>query len=249
MAKRALRSPGAFLSPPFVACALMLGGAAAGLQPAVRALVRHYSKEPISLRRSFDEFDAAGLDSFRVVTEGAGFDTAVSDDVGTDDVLRIVVEKKGAATEGRRELDTLLFVTYYNDPRDTVPHTPEVCYRQAGATVNAITPVYLHVDGIDPTGPKRIKARLLDLEKAGLREVLVYVFCCNGRFYDDRLWVRMALGMPGDGYTYFSKIEVLTACPQGESFADAAERCKLLLREALPILTEHFPANDDLRRP
>ena len=248
MAKKDLLSLGAFLSPPFVACALMLGGAAAGLQPAVKALIRHYSKEPISLRRSLDEFDAARLASFRVVTDGTAFDTAVSDDVGTDDALRLVVEKKGAATEGRRELDTLLFVTYYNDPRDTIPHTPEVCYRQDGATVNAITPVYLDVDGIDPTGPKRIKARLLDLENAGVRAALVYVFCCNGRFYDDRLWVRLALGMPGDGYTYFSKIEVLTACPPGESFADAVQRCKLLLREALPILTEHFPANDDLKR-
>ncbi len=162
MAKKDLLPLGAFLSPPFVACALMLGGAAAGLQPAVKALIRHYSKEPISLRRSLDEFDAARLASFRVVTDGTAFDTAVSDDVGTDDALRLVVEKKGAATEGRRELDTLLFVTYYNDPRDTIPHTPEVCYRQDGATVNAITPVYLDVDGIDPTGPKRIKARLLD---------------------------------------------------------------------------------------
>ncbi len=249
MAKKDLLPLGAFLSPPFVACALMLGGAAAGLQPAVRALVRHYSKQPISLRRPLDEFDAARLASFRVVADGAFFDTVISDDVGTDDTLLVELEKKGAATEGRRELDTLLFVTYYNDPRDTVPHTPEVCYRQGGATVNAITSVYLDVDGIDPTGPKRIKARLLDLEQAGMREVLVYVFCSNGRFYDDRLWVRMALGMPGDGYTYFSKIEVLTAYPPGESFADAAERCKLLLREALPILTEHFPANDDLRRP
>ena len=249
MAKKDLLSLGAFLSPPFVACALMLGGAAAGLQPAVRALGRHYSKEPNSLRRPLDEFDAARLASFRVVTGGGLFDVVVSDDVGSDDALRVVVEKKGAATEGRRELDTLLFVTYYNDPRDTIPHTPEVCYRQDGATVNAITPVYLDVDGIDPTGPKRIKARLLDLENAGVRAALVYVFCCNGRFYDDRLWVRLALGMPGDGYTYFSKIEVLTACPPGESFADAVQRCKLLLREALPILTEHFPANDDLKRP
>ena len=145
---------------------------------------------------------------------------------------------------------------------DTLPHTPEVCYRQGGAVVNSVKTIPTDVPGLGPDHAS-IDVRLLDITpiminrgRAGTRErvaeewrqALIYTFVCNGEFYPGREQVRLAIGLPGDRYTYFSKVEVSSACPPGEDFQEAVERCKRFMSEALPVLvSDHYPTKEDLR--
>ncbi len=235
----------AFLSPGFVAAALLLGSSAVGMHHAVSGLVARYSKQGMGLLRPLQEFNTEGLPSFRLVPDGGAFDTRVSSVVGTDDAVRFVFEQKGPETEGRRDRDVLLFVTYYENPRSTIPHTPEVCYRQVGAIVNSMTtrPVTVEFPG---TGPRTVRTRLLDLS-IDWHAAVLYGLVCNGRVYHDRNQVRLRQGLPGDRSFYFAKVEVATNVRDGEDFAEAAERARLLFAEALKVLlADHFPSREDV---
>lgn len=234
-----------FLTPVFLACAATLTLAAIGLQPALGWLVAEYSKLPIDVLRPLDQFDAGRISSFRPAPEPAFFTMELDATVGTDEAMRLVFEEPERG--GRREFDTLLFVTYYSDPRDRVPHTPEVCYRQGGATVTDMRHIPLEVPALGEDSP--IDVLMLDMERNDWRQVLLYVFYSGGRFYDSRLGVRWAMGIPGDRYVYFSKIEVMTSVPPGTEVREAVDRCRRLLSEAIPVLVEdHFPTRDDVAR-
>ena len=237
-----------FLSPPFVGSAAVLLVAAIGLHPALAALAKYYSKEVIEIRKPLDDLDISRLDSYQIVPGYVDLETTAAD-LGTEDWITFHLAKRGSETEHRRDRDLSLFVTYYSDPRDQVPHTPEVCYRQGGDVVRSIRTISLDTPGLAPDNPE-IQVRLLDIDQKNLRIALVYLFCCNGKFYFDRERLRLAIGMPSsDRYTYFSKVEVITMVTLDETFEDAVERCKELLADALPILlTDHYPATRDLKR-
>ncbi len=241
------KSPGDFfLTPVFIAAASILLVAAVGLDPLLDYLIREYTKEPIGVLRSLDEFDASAIESFRVVTDDPTFKLAIDPGVGTDAAVRRVFQPRGHA-DRKRDEDTLLFVTYYNNPRGSVPHTPEVCYRQIGALIHSIKSVTIPLrgPGIEPAS---VTARLLDLEPPGWHGALVYVFVCNGKVYHDRKSVRWAIGRPGDRRVYFSKVEVVSRC-DGDDCHGALERASLLLAEALPVLMrDHFPGRADVER-
>lgn len=239
-----------FLSPPFVASGAILLVAAIGLHPALAALAKYYTKEVIAIRKPLDDLDLSRLASYQVRPDWVDLVEPTAIDLGTEEWIKVCLAKRGSESADRRDRDLILFVTYYSDPRDGVPHTPEVCYRQGGKVVRSIRTIPLDTPGLAPDNPK-IQARLLDMmDQNNVRIALVYLFCCNGRFYFDRERLRLAIGMPsGDKYTYFSKVEVITMVTLDETFEDAVGRCKQLLIDALPILvTDHYPATRDLKR-
>jgi hypothetical protein len=235
-----------FFSPVFVVCSLLLLLAAIGVPPAAAYLTDRYTKLPIELRRPLSEFDGSGLASFRWRPELESTPIE-SEELGTEDWLTetfTVIDGSGAFGGDQ---NVVLFVSYYSDPRDTVPHTPEVCYTLGGAEVRSIVPTTFQIPL--PNGETaEVTAKLLDIQTTDTRQVLVYFFYSNGRYYTDREQVRFALGWPGDKYTYFSKVEAFTAC-RNDEFEAAAEHCRQLIRETMPILLrDHYPRPEDLKR-
>ena len=238
-----------FFSPMFIVSTVLLLLATTALPIGLDALSEYYSKEPIQLRRSLDLFDTAGMPSFQLVLgEGDFVSLTKEPEIETDEWFALTFEEKAAPAHGQESTDTFLFVTYYSDPRNQVAHTPEVCYRQGGATVHLITSIPVNTPDLVPSAAK-IDAKLLEIEQGGKYMILLYVFYCNGRFYKDREQVRFAIGWPGDRYIYFSKIETLTGWRMGTDRQVAIDRCKRLLSEALTLLVkEHYPAREDVRR-
>lgn len=230
-------------SPLFVACALVIAAAAIGLRPATTALGDRYRKETIALRRPLNQFTAACLPSFRKAKRA---DSQRSRrDPEREDFVWVYVREEGRYRPPRRA-DLLL--TYYSDPGDKVPHTPEVCYRQSGVEVTDISTVTVETPGLAPEHPQ-ITARLLHLKQPVGQSVVLYVFCVNGEFCYDRERVRWIIARPGDRYIYFGKVEAVADCPSGPNTHAAVERCKKLLREALPVLVnEYYPDTAQLKR-
>lgn len=229
-----------YLSPTFAACALLLAASAIGLRPAMRSLAASYAKKSIALRSSLSQFDPAALKSFRQVSNPRRpILSAV--DIGTEEILWLDLAEKQSEGEPIR---IALFVTYYSDPRDKVPHTPEVCYRQSGTVVDNIRTLTLDVPGLG-AGVTSVEVRALDLDQASGEGVLMYLFCANGEFRYDRDQVRWLIGRPGDPYVFFSKIEAVANCQSEADKPRALAACKQLLIEALPALVnKHFPPTD-----
>ena len=89
---------------------------------------------------------------------------------------------------------------------------------------------------------------MLHITQSKAEQLLLYTFVSNGRFYSDREKLRLAIALPGETYTYFSKIEVVGVIPIGQDDRQVYERCRKLLDEVLPILLEeHYPRDADLR--
>lgn len=228
-------------SLPFVLCLVLLAPGAVLLRVAPAALAKHYAKEAIDLRRSLEEFRAAELPGYRRVPREIDLQTTAYD-LGTEQWFMIPIIETGA---GPTETDLIFFVTYYSDPRDQVPHTPETCYRQAGALVTSLTDVRVPTPGLGPETPA-IDVRQLHLDSQGIRQVLVYTFCCNGDFYSDRQAVRWRIGLPGERYTYFSKVEAVTRVPEGVDPEAQVERITRLLVEGVTLMQrDYYPRMPD----
>ena len=228
----------------------LLAVTAAGLSPLISALSHWATKEPNGLVLPLDQFDTRSLPSFDPAPDRSGF-KITEDDVETDDVITIpFLTRENCGLAPR--FNTLLFVTYYSDPRSQVAHTPEVCYRQAGATVQDMRSVEISLPGMDGL-PVKATARVLDVRQQGRQSAIAYVFVSAGRYYHDRERLRLAIGWPGDKHTYFSKVEAAALVPAGrestESFEDAVRVALRMLEESVPLLrTNHYPLDEVVRR-
>ena len=81
----------------------------------------------------------------------------------------------------------------------------------------------------------------------GVDEVLLYTFFCNDRFYSDREQVRWVIGLPGEKYIYFSKVEAVTPIFAESEREAAIDRCRRLIDETLRLLIDrHFPQAEEL---
>jgi len=227
------------LSAGFLLSASVLTLAAVGLRPGMKTLGEHYTKEPIAPRKPLAEFDISRLPSFKT---GWLRSDIPPDDIETEEcaIIRLTAENPTGEPE-----EVVLFVTYYSDPKSKVPHTPDVCYRQAGAIVKAMKNVTIDI----PALGLRPKVRLLLIQQEGYNQALIFCFCADGEFRNSREQVRWVIGKPGNRHVYFSKIETVANYPIGADPGPAVEICKKLFAEAAPILVaEHFPTKKQLRR-
>jgi len=127
------------LSIPFCLTVLFLLGAALFLRPAVNSLSKAYQKSPAKLRKSMKEFSPLSLPNFKTGWK-ISYQNAQIEDLGTDQYLHILFDRINKNVEPQH---MELFLTYYNNPEDKVPHTPDVCSRQAGAVTKEISSIDL----------------------------------------------------------------------------------------------------------
>ncbi len=228
------------LSARFLLAVLILVFAATALRPGMQAMAMYYEKESIAPRRPLKEFDMSRLPSFRAGWEFKS--EPLGEDTGTDEFVFTYLKRKSAG-EGAYEAN--FFATYYSDPRDKVPHSPDVCYRQAGAVVKRMTTIMVDTPQLAPAHPKTEVNLLVLRMPNGTEQVVLFCFCVEGELKCSREAVRWLIGKPGNRYTYFSKIE--TASSGGS--AKSIELCKKLFTEGLGLLmAEYFPRKEDIKR-
>jgi len=233
-----------FLTANFLVPVIILTAWGIAGEPAFNALSKYYAKEPISIRKPLKDFDILRLPSFQSGWS-VSHHSAQPEEIGTEEYVHIVL--KPTSKSGNLPQQADLFITYYSNSRDKVPHTPEVCARQAGAIVREMSTIAINMDGLLPEYD-RLKVRLLMIELPGYKRVDIYVFCVEGKFKYDREQVRWALGKPGNKHVYFSKIEAAAICKSDSNSTEATEISKKLLSEALPILvSEYFPTKEQIR--
>lgn len=216
-----------------------------GLPFGVDQLVLAARKDAIDIRRPLATIEPDVLPSF-TLRRDLFIDAAGPEWVGTEEMIIYPAEPLDPKWPGRRSASTLptLFVTYYSDPDETIPHTPEVCYVQAGSAITSATLAPINIAGRDDN-PERAK-RLL-IERGDDRRIVMYVLYHNGKVLDDRAQVRLAMALPGADRTYFAKIETVQPITPNVDEAAAERIATQLLEEAIAAVSaEHLPFDDDL---
>lgn len=228
-----------WFSGPFLLAFLVLCLTAVLLPPLLRVLASHYEKEPIAIRRSLKTFDPQSL-PFLQKDWNFHYSPVSAEEIGTEEYTYITFLRKDKLTSPQQ---MVLFITYYSNPRDKVPHTPEVCSRQAGAIVRQLTTATID---IPESGPIEVKRLILDEQKYS--SLTLYVFCVEGLFRHDREQVRWVIGKPGNRHVFFSKIEVAALLPANGDTQAAFEACKEVLSQAIPVLVnDYFPTKEQIQ--
>ena len=226
---------------PVAATLTILATAVIVANPVAEGIALRFSKSQVALREPLETLREPSVNGiYRVEINPDEARRFAESDIGTRDTLLRMY------TDGSKFY--LLFVTYYSNQGETIPHMPEVCYRQSGAVVNSLSTVQLALPPKKSGGEARsVPAELLDIQLDGERRALVYVLCCEGTYHHDRESARIALGMPGKRRTYFSKIESSAILAKGEEFSTAAERARSLLEAAVAELERvHFPTQQQI---
>lgn len=241
--KKAVCGGHSLLSVPFVFSAIILVLAAVGLRPGLQALAAYYAKESIAINRPLQEFDMSRLPGFRTGWEFKSEE--ITDDIETEEYLLLKMNRESYGNEVE---SAILFVTYYSNPGDKIPHSPDVCNRQAGAIIKKLSPVTIDIPELAPEYSK-VEASLLLLQKEQREEVIIYTFFAEGQFCSSRNRARWVISKPGNRHVYFSKIEAIVPFPIGGDPQYAIELCEELLTQAIPILVkEYFPTRQQIKR-
>ncbi|MCD6392672.1 MAG: hypothetical protein J7M40_04110 [Planctomycetes bacterium] len=222
------------LSVRFVLSAVILAAAALGLRPGMAMLSKYYAKETIGMKRSLRKFDTTNLAGFQKEWKLRTEETA--DEIGTEEYVIVMLARK-YPSEGLKT--AYLTAMYYSDPRDKVAHTPDVCYRQAGAIVKAKTAIQLDLPGIS-SQQTPVQATLVDLKVGTGNRIVIFFFVVEGKFRRTREQVRWVLGMPGNKYCYFAKIEASATYPKDGDPSKATEIARQLLAESTPVLLDQY---------
>lgn len=238
----ALESPANYFSLVFLLSFFILCLSAFFLRPSLVRLAEHYRKESVPIRLALKQFTVSAMPSFQEGWQISSHEAPV-EDLGTEEYVHLLLlrENKSLFPEHME-----LFITYYSDPDDNVPHTPDVCSRQAGDVVLQMKPVSLscHANGLLHTP----EGWYLLLEQEDGILVDIFLFYVDGRFRRDRQAVRWDIFKPGNRHVYFSKIEVAAKIRKGEDVETALQWCRRLFSEASPVLIEqHFPSVPQFR--
>lgn len=233
---------GSYFPVPFLLGVIILVLSTLFLRPSLAHLEEYYRKKPIAIRQKLGLFPVSELPSFKEGWHISSHEAPV-EDMGTDEYVHLLMlrKEKNLFPEHME-----FFVTYYSDPEDQVPHTPDVCSRQAGDVVLQMKPVSLSCR----VGQKEYTPQgwCLLLEQTEGVLVDVFVFYVDGHFRRDRQAVRWDIFKPGNRHVFFSKIEVAVKISRLEDTEEALQWCKRLFAEAAPILIEkHFPSEQQVR--
>ena len=229
----------------FLLSAIILILCAVALTPAISYLSKNYEKNSALIRKPLKDFDISKLPSFKDGWELEQQRNAPVKDLGTEEYMSLVFKTSKAGIPSV----TRLFVTYYNDPADKVAHTPDVCSRQAGFTVIETSTITIDMPQLAPDY-KKIKAQFHVLFREPIYAANIFVFFVENKFKHTRRQVRWALAMPGNRYTYFSKIEAAAVYTNPEDKDKAVQMAVQLLKEAIPeLLDRHLPTIQQIKGP
>ena len=241
------RENSGYLQPAFLICAAVLALVGGGMSVAEKKLGLFLKKEPLPLKRSLDEMNAAALAPYEVVARQQIQNEEILAALGTTDYIQWVLEdpRQPAESPVRR---VMLFVTYYALP-DRVPHVPEECYTGGGYQRVATEDVRFRMDGQDR--PREIPGRCLVFRASGTNLMLtapqfpvLYCFRINGEYAGNRDQARLALNRNIFSPTsYFCKVElVFNQAFSTPAQADAVAAGERLLAVVLPLLErDHWP--------
>lgn len=243
-----------YMQPAFLICAITLALFCLGKKGVMNATGYILIKEPIDLRKSFDDIDREKLAPFKVVNESKIANKDVEKELGTEDYIQWVLEDTEVSETSPVRFCSL-FITYYGMP-DKVPHVPEKCYVGSGyQTIDKLSRnEKLNIEGIeDPVEMSvvTLRSKNTDIMVNDPDFSRMYFFKVNHDYRCTRNGVRLSFQKNMTGkHSFFSKVEWEffgagfsgRSRPSVEQNTAASEK---LISKLLPVLeNEHWPNID-----
>jgi hypothetical protein len=154
-----------------------------------------------------------------------------------------------------------IFLSYYTDKPDMVPHNPEECNAAAGWALYSKQTINVDVPG-PARKPISVPIAILEFDppesgkailnaRASMRRTVMFFFYTNGGFATTRSEVRWRVSNLADRYAYYSKIEVSFMDGDGRPATreQSVQALAPLLETLMPVLwRDHYQDWDAVSR-
>jgi len=217
---------------------ILLAAGAAAMQVAKDYKILTVIKKPLPLRTPLNDLNRAALAPFRFEASRAMSHDIVQE-LGTDQYIYWILSDP----EARRGKDgqVSVFVTYYTDIQDQVPHVPEECYFQGAFIPGDDDTLTFTLDSLG----RDVTVRRLSFyppKQTTQKSYVYYTICVNGDFYASRLPVRLRMGDRKETHLYYSKVEVSFNSLKNPILADLDERAQLVMDKVISeLVNTHWP--------
>ncbi len=231
----------AFRNRGFLACVLLLALFGGALQGLIAAMGGRVVKDPVPLLNPLSRLNRDKLFGY-VVKDVGDIKPEILDNLGTREYIQWTLEDQSTTLPPNApERIAHLFVTYYTDNPNQVPHVPEECYLGGGYSQTRSEIADVWIPGLDQNVPLKVltfqKPSMADADDRGA-QVVMYTFNTNGQFAADRQAVKLIVGDWRSKYAYFSKLEISFGDPRFgyPTQEQAVEAGKRLLQTVVPVL-------------
>lgn len=127
-------------------------------------------------------------------------------ELGTDEYIEWTLRDKRIADKNDALVN--LFITYYTNVQDQVPHVPEECNPQAGLVPSGDDTIDIRIDSLDEDISVR-RLGFLPKKEIRVKNIVYYTINVNGAFHSGRQGARLEMADPLDTHLYYSKIEIM----------------------------------------
>lgn len=248
-----------FASGRYYVALVVLLASALGMQGLAQFFAAHFQKEGLPLRKPLRALDVSKLAPEYALypIQPKPLSDELIESLGTDEYLNWrLIDTTREPQDTDRAVN--LFVTYYTNQPEMVPHNPRNCQQAAGwslETEEEMSVTIQNGQGKDVTIPVAVLGFVPPTTALGQASnqklTVLYFFYANGKYMTSGPEVKLATSNLFDRYAYYSKIELSFTNERGNRPADretskaAAGR---FLRKFMPILwADHYPDWDSLR--
>jgi hypothetical protein len=221
----------------FMLAAIILGGAAFGMQRASSNGSLKIIKKALPIRKPLPDLDRAVLSPVEIV--GASrLKPELEEELGTKEYIDWSMAWPGRRGERMR---LALSVTYYTGLLDQVPHVPEECMHQAG--LQQAEDATLDVDMPGLGGLQKLRRLIFfPREEIGDMTYIYYTIRVNDEFYSDRNRVRLRMADFRDTHLYYSKVELAIQAPADADRKQLDSRATFVMDKLLTeLVRNHWP--------
>jgi len=205
----------------FSLAVIVLGGSALAMEFASLTII----KKGLPIRKPLTDMTPRTLGPYELVASRR-LSTDIIGDLGTEEYIEWHLRDTRIDDANRAYIS--LFVTYYTDVLDQVPHVPEECHNQAGSTMAS--------DGViemrSGVGDETIEIRRLGFNRPKVldrQDYVYYVINVNGSFFTGRLGARIKMSDSDDTHLYYSKVEITFSGRDEKELPQLDRRAKELM--------------------
>ena len=216
----------------FALAVIVLGGSAIATELWSFTII----KGPLPIRKPLIDLSSSSLGDYELVASKR-LSTDLLSELGTDEYIEWTLRDR--RVEDKNDAVVSLFVTYYTNVQDQVPHVPEECNPQAGLIPAGDDSLRFHIDSL---GEEIAVRRLAFLPKKDqrIKNVVYYTINVNGTFHNGRQTARLKMADPRDTHLYYSKVEIMFFGRLNAEDPELDRRAKALMDATIRVLFKDY---------
>lgn len=201
-------------------------------------------KGPLPIRKPLIDMVPSSLGDYELV-ESHRLSTDILSELGTDEYIEWTLRDRRIKEKNADVVN--LFITYYTNVQDQVPHVPEECNSQAGLIPAGDDSLTFHIDSLNEDIDVR-RLGFLPKKEGQLKNVVYYTINVNGTFHNGRQTARLKMADPRDTRLYYSKLEIMFAGRPSVDDPEMDRRAEELMGATIDVLfKEYWPARGSER--